>query len=165
DVHDALLPEILDAIFLPIGLQYTVDGKRVIVSRRTATAQPQTAYRIAGQIYPGSNTAGTSDLRLSELKKGAVTKEAITRQANVTVARIQIATNRPIPTATIRSQLQTKVGDPIRLATISRDIQALYSLGFFDDIQFETENDSSGTIITFSVKEKPLIRAIQYKGP
>jgi GWxTD domain-containing protein len=137
DVRDALLPQILDAIFLPIGLQYTVEANRVIVTRPTAIAPAETAYRIA----------------------------AMTSQTGATVTRIQIANNRRIPTDTIRSELQTKVGDPINLATISRDIRALYSLGFFDDVQFETESAGSGMIITFLVKERPLIRAIQYKGP
>jgi len=46
-----------------------------------------------------------------------------------------------------------KVGDPISLTTISRDIQALDSLGFLDDVQFDTESVGNGMIITFSVKE------------
>jgi BlaR1 peptidase M56/surface antigen-like variable number repeat protein len=119
---------------------------------------------LAGQTSPGSNATGTRDFRLSELKKGAVTK-AITWQAGVTVTRVQIANNRRIPTDTIRSKLETKVGDPVSLAAISRDIRALYSLGFFDDVQFETESAGNGMIITFLVKERPLIRAILYKGP
>jgi outer membrane protein assembly factor BamA len=89
DVRDALLPQTLDAIFLPIGLQYTVEGNRVIVSRPTGGARPEK-----------------------------------------TVTSVQIANNRRIPTDTIRSELQTKVGDPISLTTISRDIGVLYSLGF-----------------------------------
>jgi beta-lactamase regulating signal transducer with metallopeptidase domain len=119
---------------------------------------------LAGQISTRSKATGTRDPLLSEFKEGAVTKEAITWQAGVTVTRVQIAGNRRIPTDTIRSGLQTKAGDPISLTAISRDIRALYSLGFFDDVQFETESADSGMIVTFSVKEKPLIRAIEYKG-
>jgi hypothetical protein len=90
---------------------------------------------------------------------------AITGQAGTTVTSIQIRGNRRIPTDTIRSVLQTKVGDPISVAAISRDIRVLYALGFFDDVQFESESTGREMIITFSVKEKRLIRAIQYKGP
>ena len=35
---------------------------------------------------------------------------------------------------------------------------------FFDDVQFETESASGRTIIVFSVKEKPLVHAVEYKG-
>jgi hypothetical protein len=45
DVRDALLPQILDAIFLPIGLRYTVEGKRVIVSRPTGGARQKRQLR------------------------------------------------------------------------------------------------------------------------
>jgi outer membrane protein insertion porin family len=89
----------------------------------------------------------------------------VSGQAGTAVTDVRVVNNRRIPTDTIRSKLQTKVGDQISPTTISHDIQALYSLGFFDDVQFETESNGSGMIISFSVKEKPLIRAIQYKGP
>jgi len=117
----------------------------------------------AGLVSPRPNVSSTGDLRLIELKKAAA-EEAITRQAGVTVEGVQIRGNRRIPTDHIHSKLQTKVGDPINLTTISRDIRALYSLGFFDDVQFETETASGGTIIIFSVKEKPLVRGVEYKG-
>jgi len=81
-----------------------------------------------------------------------------------TVAGVQIRGNRRISSERIRSELQTKIGGAIDLTTVSRDIRALYSLGYFDDVQFETESASGGPIIIFSVKEKPLVRAIDYKG-
>src|SRR6266571_8734112 len=112
----------------------------------------------AGKISPRPNVSGTG-----ELKKAAAGK-SITEQAGVTVQDVQIRGNRRVPTDHIRSKLQTKVGDPISLTTVSRDIRALYSLGFFDDVQFETESASGGTIIVFSVKEKPLVHAVEYKG-
>jgi len=118
---------------------------------------------LAGQISPRPNVSGTGDLRFIELKKAAA-GESITGQGGVTIQGVQIRGNRRIPTDHIRSKLQTKVGDPISLTTVSRDIRALYSLGFFDDVQFETESASGGTIIVFSVKEKPLVHAVEYKG-
>jgi hypothetical protein len=103
------------------------------------------------QISPPSVGTDTRAPRLAALK--------------ATVTGVFIRGNRRIPTATIRSELQTKAGDPVSLNAISRDIGVLYSLGFFDDVHFETDSAGSGTIIVFSVKERPLIRAIQYKGP
>jgi outer membrane protein insertion porin family len=79
-----------------------------------------------------------------------------------TVKDVVISGNRRIPTDRIRAELQTKTGDLVNLSTISRDIRALYSLGYFDDVQFGTEGN--GVTIVFSVKEKPLVREIQYKG-
>src|SRR5256712_3747582 len=118
---------------------------------------------LAGQISPRSNVSGTGDLRFIELKKAAA-GESINGQGGVTIQGGQIRGNRRIPTDHIRSKLQTKVGDPISLTTVSRDIPALYSLGFFDDVPFEHESATVGTIIVFSVKEKPLVHAVEYKG-
>ncbi len=81
-----------------------------------------------------------------------------------TVTGVQIRGNRRIPSERIRSELQTKIGGVVDLTTVSRDVRALYSLGYFDDVQFETETTGNGPIIIFSVKEKPLVRAIEYKG-
>jgi outer membrane protein insertion porin family len=77
---------------------------------------------------------------------------------------VEVRGNRRIPTDRIRSELQTKTGDLVNLGTVSRDIRALYSLGYFDDVQFATASAGDGLTIVFSVKEKPLVRAIQYKG-
>ena len=105
-----------------------------------------------------------SDFRVSEYKERKVASKPITPQADIIVAGVQVRGNRRIPADSIRSILQIKVGDQISLSTISRDIRALYSTGFFDDVRFDTESASGGIIITVSVKEKPLVRAIEYKG-
>ena len=89
---------------------------------------------------------------------------SVVAQTTPIVKGVEIRGNRRVPTDHIRSQLQTRAGDPIDLSRVSRDIRALYSLGYFDDVQFETGSTRDGSIIIFSVKEKPLIRAIQYKG-
>src|SRR5215475_5632181 len=105
-----------------------------------------------------------SDFRVSEYKERKVAAKPITPQADIIVAGVQVRGNRRVPRDSIRSILQIKVGDQISLSTISRDIRALYSTGYFDDVQFDTESAGGGTIITVSVKEKPLVRAIEYKG-
>jgi outer membrane protein insertion porin family len=81
-----------------------------------------------------------------------------------TVKEVVISGNRRIPGDRIRSELETRAGDLVNLSTVSRDVRALYALGYFDDVQFGTESTSDGLTIVFSVKEKPIVRAIQYKG-
>ena len=93
-----------------------------------------------------------------------VEQRSVAFQTPPIVKGVEIRGNRRVPTDRIRSELQTRSGNSINLSTVSRDIRALYSLGYFDDVQFETENASDGPIIIFSVKEKPLVRAIEYKG-
>src|SRR5262249_16195476 len=100
-------------------------------------------------------------LATGTMPHAAIEQQSVAFQTSPIGKGIEIRGNRRVPTDRIRSELQTKSGNSIDLSTVSRDIRALYSLGYFDDVQFETENASGGPIIIFSVKEKPLVRAIE----
>jgi len=89
---------------------------------------------------------------------------SVTVQNRQVIKAIEIRGNRRVPSDRILSELQTKSGDVIDVGKVSRDIRAMYSLGYFDDVQFETDSTPDGAILIFSVREKPLIRAIEYKG-
>jgi len=103
-------------------------------------------------------------LATGTMAHAGIEQRSVAFQTSPIVKGVEIRGNRRVPTDRIRSELQTRSGNSIDLSTVSRDIRVLYSLGYFDDVQFETENASGGPIIIFSVKEKPLVRAIQYKG-
>jgi len=77
---------------------------------------------------------------------------------------VRVRGNRRIPTDTIKYNIQTKPGQAMKAATIDRDVKALYSLGYFDDIRVEAETGVRGPIVIFQVNERPLIRAITYVG-
>src|SRR6266571_4224652 len=80
------------------------------------------------------------------------------------IADVQIRGNRRIPTETIKFNIQTKVGDTLNLDIIRRDVKTLYALSYFDDVRVDEEESPSGLIIMFVVKEKPIVRSIDYKG-
>jgi hypothetical protein len=44
------------------------------------------------------------------------------------------------------------------------NIKAIYSMGYFDDIQAATESGPAGKTVIFKVKEKPTIRVVNIKG-
>src|SRR5262245_48036740 len=77
---------------------------------------------------------------------------------------VRVRGNRRIPTDTIKYNIQTKPGQAMKAAIIDRDVKALYSLGYFDDIRVEAETGVRGPIVIFQVNERPLIRAITYVG-
>src|SRR6266581_3313868 len=80
------------------------------------------------------------------------------------IADVQIRGNRRIPTETIKFNIQTKVGDTLNRDIIRRDVKTLYALSYFDDVRVDEEESPSGLIIMFVVKEKPIVRSIDYKG-
>src|SRR6266481_2833108 len=78
---------------------------------------------------------------------------------------IEIAGNRRIPSDTIKYNIQTKTGDTLNPNIIRRDIKTLYAQGYFDDIRVDEEDGrNGGVIVIFTVKEKPLIRSIDFAG-
>jgi outer membrane protein assembly factor BamA len=57
---------------------------------------------------------------------------------------VQVRGNRRIPVETIKYYLQTKPGQALDRATIKRDVRALNSLGYFDDIRVEEDSELNG---------------------
>src|SRR5215471_16072701 len=80
------------------------------------------------------------------------------------VEGIVIRGNRRIPSDNIRYNIRTKTKDVLDRDVLRADIRRLYSLGYFDDITVYEENSKTGVTLTFEVKEKPIIRSIDYKG-
>jgi len=82
-----------------------------------------------------------------------------------TVERIDIRGNRRIPPDTIRASIiQTREGEAYAESSLEFDLRSLYKSNFFENIEIQEEDGNIGKIITFVVKEKPLIRAIEYAG-
>jgi outer membrane protein insertion porin family len=89
---------------------------------------------------------------------------ALSRGQQELIEDVQVRGNRRVPTDSIKYYLQTKPGQALKPATISRDVKALYSLGYFDAIRVEEEAGTQGPIVVFQVNERPLIRTVTYEG-
>jgi outer membrane protein insertion porin family len=77
---------------------------------------------------------------------------------------IRFRGNRRIPQSTLRARLFTHAGDLYNEANLERDFMALWNTGFLDDIRFEVTDGDKGKILTIFVREKKLVRSINYKG-
>jgi outer membrane protein insertion porin family len=84
---------------------------------------------------------------------------------NVSVEQVVIRGNRRIPESTIKIWIGTREGDPYNPAQLDRDVRALYAQGHFQDVRvFAEEGSRGGKIITFEVRERPLLLDIKYEG-
>jgi outer membrane protein insertion porin family len=87
------------------------------------------------------------------------------KSQEVTIEDVHIQGNRRIPESTVQIWITTRKGDPYNPATLDRDIRALYAQGHFQDVKVYTEDGpKGGKIVTFEVKEWPLILEIKYDG-
>jgi outer membrane protein insertion porin family len=80
------------------------------------------------------------------------------------IERIDIRGNRRIPEETIRFYIQSRPGEPYSEAQLESDLRAVYNAHFFENIEIQERDGDAGKIITFIVKEKPLIRQLEYVG-
>jgi outer membrane protein insertion porin family len=83
------------------------------------------------------------------------------------IQRVDIVGNRRVPRDTLRSRMFLREGDPFDEDALRRDFQALWNSQYFEDIRLEVEDSPdrpNAKIIVFYVKERPIIRRIEYKG-
>jgi outer membrane protein insertion porin family len=77
---------------------------------------------------------------------------------------IQVKGNKRIESAAILAMVESKKGDGLDPDQLNKDLRAIYKLGFFTDVSIETEEGAKGTVVTFSVREKPSIAQIVFEG-
>jgi outer membrane protein insertion porin family len=82
-----------------------------------------------------------------------------------TIGTIRVEGNKRIETPTILSVLKMKTGAPFSKSGVAEDIRAIYSLGYFDDVQVKTDKGEDGRVdLDIIVKERPFIKEIEITG-
>ena len=83
------------------------------------------------------------------------------------VERIDWDGLRRIRRDTVKARIFTRENDAYNEDTLRRDFQALWNTQFFEDVKLRVEDSPGkpgGKIITWVVKERPVIRRIRYDG-
>ncbi len=77
---------------------------------------------------------------------------------------ILISGNVRIDPTTILYYVRSKVGEDYDEQKVKDDFQRLWETGFFSDLKVEEKDGEKGKIITFILKERPVLKAIEYQG-
>jgi len=80
------------------------------------------------------------------------------------IAAIHVRGNRRIEADAIRRVVKSSVGEIYSVKSLSEDLEAVYAMGYFDDVRIEAEDTPEGRAVTFIVEEKPTIRRIGFEG-
>ncbi len=80
------------------------------------------------------------------------------------VVEVKVEGNVRIEADAIKRVIKTKPGSVFLARSISRDLKAIYAMGYFDDVRVESKKSGDGQVIIFHVKEKPTIRHIRFEG-
>ena len=80
------------------------------------------------------------------------------------VESIVIQGNQRIEAAAILGNVTLKTGDLLTTQVTQEQIRLIYGMGFFDDVQVQTETKTKGVAVIFVVREKPFVTNIIFDG-
>ena len=80
------------------------------------------------------------------------------------IRKIEYKGNHRISGNTIKAAIKTNEGDLYDPQAISQDVDAIWLLGFFDNIEVEVEPYQDGIKIIFLVLERPVVKNINFVG-
>lgn len=133
-----------------IGQQFSMDAKMI----ETFSEAPPHVFIVEGKSI--ENLLGNV--------KELTDKIAIKLFKREKVAEVLIKGNKRIEADAIKRVIKTSPGDIMLAKSLSDDLKAVYSMGYFDDIRIESEKGVEGKIIIFWVKEKPTVRKVRLEG-
>ncbi len=80
------------------------------------------------------------------------------------VASIAPEGNQRIDSGAILRKISTKPGDLYNPVQLREDLKAIFSMGYFDNVEIEAKDTDKGKEIIFRVLEKPVIKKILVSG-
>ena len=80
------------------------------------------------------------------------------------IAKVRVTGARNIRDRVILTQVKARQGDLYSPDRLRKDVQSIYTLGDFDDVNVDVVDTPAGVVVTFQVVEKPIIKKIDFKG-
>ena len=80
------------------------------------------------------------------------------------IFQVKITGNKTVSSEKVISIIKTRRGEVYNENIINNDIKSLYETGYFDTIEVNKESTPQGIVVTFELKEKPVIKEILIKG-
>jgi len=81
-----------------------------------------------------------------------------------TVASITSEGNERIDAGAILQKISTKPGDLYDPAVLRQDLKAVFSMGYFDDVEIDAKDSEDGKAVIFRVREKSLVGKVTITG-
>ncbi len=103
-------------------------------------------------------------LLLSSAGFDSVVDSAVAQDGTLSVSGIEVVGNRRVDANAIKAQLSGGSGR-VKTETINEDVKNLYNSGFFDQVTVSAiTQPGAGTVLRYTVAEKPVVRKIFIKG-
>ena len=80
------------------------------------------------------------------------------------IAAIKFKGNQRIEAAAIERVLKSKKGQLFNPGLVSADIRSIFAMGYFEKVSAEVKSTPAGKILTYVVKENPIVSKVVVKG-
>jgi outer membrane protein insertion porin family len=80
------------------------------------------------------------------------------------VVQIDLSGLKRIEKDAVLAKLVTKVGETVSPDRVRSDIQALFNMGYFDDIEVQAEDANGGVRLIYTLRERPVISKVGFEG-
>lgn len=156
-------PALLSKIGAAAGAEYVVVGTLNKLGSRMSMdcsiidvlspKSPHTAYR-----------EGDSSQDMSKITGDIVGTMLAYSNRSAAIASIVPEGNQRVDSGAILQKISTKPGDIYDPAALREDLKAVFSMGYFDNVEIEAKDTPAGKQVVFHVKEKPLIGSVVING-
>ncbi len=85
-------------------------------------------------------------------------------EGDLVIKKIEVKGCKRVSVLSIKAATKIRSGDIYNPQAVSQDIDAIWSLGFFDNIEVEIEPYEDGILLVFLVTERPVVRSISFVG-
>ena len=82
----------------------------------------------------------------------------------IQIDSVSVKGNKRIETDAILAVIESQKGAKYDQNTLNKDLRSIYQMGFFEDVQIDTEERPGGKSVAFKVSEKPSIGKITLLG-
>jgi len=80
------------------------------------------------------------------------------------IEAIRVAGNTRIADDSVLFRVSSRVGSPLDPAKVTQDIKDLWATGLFDDIGVMIQDGQDGKVLTYVVRELPIVVSVDYRG-
>lgn len=136
------------------------DPEKAQAARARLEVQPE----VASVMLATELTAEGVVLRFNVVRVELIFGEVGAEDGIAVVAEVRVRGNRRIEDDAILARIETQKGTSLRPGQIASDVQQVFGLGFFANVQVFSDESPDGLILTFEVTENPVIRQISISG-
>jgi outer membrane protein insertion porin family len=80
------------------------------------------------------------------------------------ISEILIQGNQRVESDAIKIHISSQAGQPLDPPLVDQDVKAIYKMGFFNNVTADVDHQGGGVVLTYIVKERPLITDVRFGG-